>query len=138
MSTTNTISMTVDLSMEMADAERRVRAELTTEGFGVLTEIDVQQTLRSKLEVTIPAYRILGACNPALAYRAITAVPEVGALLPCNVVLREVDTATTRVEVADPLMMLQLIDDVVLREVAAAARERLGRVVDALRATSEG
>lgn len=125
------ISMAVDLPMDLAATEHRVRELLSSEGFGVLTEIDVQETLRTKLEVDMPGYRILGACNPSLAHRAIVAAPHAGLLLPCNVVLRETPSGT-RVEVADPVSMLQLIDDPVLREVAEVARERLSRVVSAL------
>lgn len=131
----HSISMSLDLPLDIADAEERARQELGAEGFGVLTEIDVQQTLQDKLDVAVPAYRILGACNPALAYRALTATPEVGALLPCNVVLREIEPGITRIDVADPLLMLQLLDDMAVRDVATEARERLSRVVDALRRT---
>jgi uncharacterized protein (DUF302 family) len=130
------ISMAIDLPVDLAMAEHRVRELLSSEGFGVLTEIDVQETLRTKLEVDMPGYRILGACNPALAHRAIVAAPDAGLLLPCNVVLRETPSGT-RVEVADPVSMLQLIDNPVLREVAEAARERLSRVVSALAASDD-
>jgi len=130
------LSLAVDLPGDLTQTEQRVRELLTSEGFGVLTEIDVQQTLRTKLDVEMPGYRILGACNPALAHRAIVAAPEVGLLLPCNVVLRETP-AGTRVEVVDPVSMLRLVDDPVLRQVADEARERLTRVVNGLAAGAD-
>lgn len=127
------ISISCDVGMDLATAEARVRELLAAEGFGVLTEIDVQATLRAKLGVDVPEYKILGACNPSLAHRAIGAVPEAGVLLPCNVVLRAAPGGT-RVEMADPMAMVRLLDDPVMREVATAARARLDRVVDALSA----
>lgn len=117
----------VDLELDPAGSEDLVREELSAEGFGVLTEIDVRATLKTKLGIDSPGYRILGACNPALAHRAISADPEVGLLLPCNVVLSEVDTGT-RVEFADPLGTLQLIDSPGVGEVATEAHERIDRV----------
>jgi uncharacterized protein (DUF302 family) len=124
---TPALGMTVDVTTDLPTTNINVREALGTEGFGVLTEIDVQQTLKSKLDLYTPGYLILGACNPTLAHRAIGAVPSVGLLLPCNVVIREIDTGT-RVEIADPERMLELIDNEVLREVAAEARQRLVRV----------
>lgn len=129
----NSISMSVDLQLDVAAVEDIVRRALSAEGFGVLTEIDVQQTLREKLNVALPAYRILGACNPSLAHRAITAMPEVGVLLPCNVVLRDIEPGTTRVDIADPFPMLRMLHDSALLDVATEARQRLARVVDVLR-----
>src|SRR5579884_723807 len=128
---TAALGMTVDVTTDLTATSGKVREALRTEGFGVLTEIDVQQTLKIKLDVDSPGYLILGACNPALAHRAISADPTVGLLLPCNVVIREIDTGT-RVEFADPNKMLELIDNDVLREVAAEARQRLMRVAAAV------
>jgi uncharacterized protein (DUF302 family) len=132
---TNDVSFTVRTSADLAAADRQVRELLGAQGFGVLTEIDVQETLRSKIGVEISGYKILGACNPHLASRAIAANPKVGALLPCNVVLRETDEGTL-VEFADPIAMLGLMDDAELREIAKEARERLTTVAGGLKGAS--
>jgi uncharacterized protein (DUF302 family) len=120
---------TVQLSFDQAID--RVTEELRNEGFGVLTQIDVAATLKSKLGVEGPPYRILGACNPQLAHRALQIDPQVGILLPCNVVVRE-DQGAVRVEFMDPDAVLALTDQPGVREVAAQAKERLLRVCAAL------
>lgn len=117
-----------------------VRAQLEealkAEGFGILTEIDVQATLRAKLEVESAPYLILGACNPQLAYRALQVEPAIGALLPCNVVLRE-EGGQTVVEAMDPLTAFGIVDNLTVAPVASEARERLARAIAALQATVE-
>ena len=111
----------------------RVEAALRDEGFGVLTEIDVAATLKAKLGLEGAPYLILGACNPKLAARALEIDPSIGALLPCNVVLREVEGgAGTTVEIVDPDAALGITGSVELAPVAAEATERLRRVLDAV------
>ncbi len=105
---------------------------LKTEGFGVLTEIDVRETLKKKLGVERLPYRILGACNPSLAHRALTAAPEVGLLLPCNVTVRQLDDGAVEVGIIDPLMMMGVIKNRALKPIADEARARLERVAQSL------
>lgn len=114
------------------DAVKRVTEALAKEGFGVLTEIDVAATLKKKLDKDIRPYRILGACNPNLAYRALAVEPQIGALLPCNVVIRCDDAGATIVEIMDPRAVLQLVDRPEIVALAAEVRERLERVLAAL------
>ncbi len=120
---------TLNLSYE-ATLEK-VTAALKAEGFGVLTSIDVKETLKKKLEVDFRNYTILGACNPPLAHKALSARPEVGLLLPCNVIVYQEGEATV-VKIIDPLSMTTLIQDPVLEAVAVEARQRLKRVSEAL------
>lgn len=120
----------VDLGFE--EAIETVTEELGKEGFGVLTEIDVQATLKKKLGEDMRPYRILGACNPPLAHQAVTAVPEIGLLLPCNVLVRETDDGTVRVSFMDPGSVLGLVDNPDVEPLAAQVREKLERVLAAL------
>lgn len=109
----------------------RVTQALAKEGFGVLSDIDVAATLKKKLGVDSPAYRILGACNPQFAHRALEAEPEIGTLLPCNVVVRSA-SGKTRVDVMDPLAVMKLTGKAEIAVIANEVRGRLERVVAAL------
>ena len=121
------------LAVPLDQAIARVTGALKEEGFGVLTSIDVQQTLKQKLGVDFEPYVILGACNPALAHRALTEVHDIGLLLPCNVIVHA-HGDETRVEIADPIAMLGLVQNPALIEVAQEARRRLERAVARLAA----
>ena len=111
--------------------DARTRAALAANGFGVLTEIDVKATMKKKLDVEMPAYRILGACNPKMAHQAIGMEPRVGAMLPCNVILREV-TGGVEVSAIDPVASMQAIDNPELTAVAGQVRDLLTKAVDAI------
>ncbi len=121
------------LNVPYEEAVERVTAALKTQGFGVLTQIDVQATLKQKLNVDHRRYVILGACNPPLAHRALQAEPEVGLLLPCNVIVYEGERdGESVVSIVDPLAMMQMSDNPELASVAAQAEEKLRKVVAAL------
>ena len=111
------------------------RAQLAEVGFGVLTEIDLAGTLKTKLDVDIPAQVVLGACRPPLAHAALQAEPSIGLLLPCNVVVRAADDGHTIVEAMDPGAMVAITGNDALLEVATDARERLSRALDSLTAS---
>jgi uncharacterized protein (DUF302 family) len=126
------------VALPYATAVSRVREELAQEGFGVLTEIDVAATLRQKLGVEMKPYVILGACNPPFAHRALTLEPEIGLLLPCNVVVYEGDTpGTTVVAAMDPEAALELARSPDMKSVALEVKERLRRALQRLDSSSE-
>ena len=126
------LTRTTDLSYDEAD--RRVREALQAEGFGVLTEIDVSATLKKKLDVDFPPYEILGACNPPLAHQALTREPDIGLLLPCNVVVRALPDGRTMVEALDPVVQLGVAENPDLAPLAEDVRARMRRVLDNLQA----
>jgi len=128
------IGFHVRLKTDFAAAVARVTTALKAEGFGVLTEIDVQATLKRKLGADFRPYKILGACNPLLAHQALSLEPAAGLLLPCNVVVDEAAPGVIEVALADPVAMLSVAGHPQLEPVAQAARERLARVAQALEA----
>ena len=120
----------VDLGFDTAI--ERVTEELAKEGFGILTVIDVQATLKAKLEKDIRPYRILGACNPVLADQAIAAIPEIGLLLPCNVLVREDEEDQVHVSFMDPGAVLGMVDDPRVDSLAGVVKQKLENVLAAL------
>jgi uncharacterized protein (DUF302 family) len=118
-----------DADFDAVDA--RTRVALAANGFGVLTEIDVKATMKKKLDVEMPPYRILGACNPKMAYQAIGMEPRVGAMLPCNVILREV-AGGVEVSAIDPVASMQAIENAELIGVAGQVRDLLAKAVGAI------
>lgn len=122
----------VTLSIGFDDAVSRVTEELQKEGFGILTEIDVKAVLKKKLDIEKRPYKILGACNPTLANQALDAEPDIGLLLPCNVIVREDEDGSVVVGFMDPEAVLGLVQRDELKELGAEVRARLMRVRDAL------
>ncbi|HET7728666.1 MAG TPA: DUF302 domain-containing protein [Usitatibacter sp.] len=117
------------VAVPFEQAVLRITEALAAEGFGVLTEIDVAATLKKKLGVDVTPYRILGACNPAFAHRALEMEPEIGTLLPCNVVVRFEGAGRTRIDVMDPEAVLGLVGKKDLEPIAREVRERLDRAL---------
>jgi len=120
----------VDIGFD--DAIARVSEVLQAEGFGVLSDIDVAAKMKEKLGKEMPRYRILGACNPGLAYQAISAVEDIGLLLPCNVLVREDDDGKVHVDFMDPASVLSLVDDPAVAPLAAEVKSKLERACTAL------
>ncbi|NUN13255.1 MAG: DUF302 domain-containing protein [Myxococcales bacterium] len=132
--------MSNQLDVQLEGVDFQVAIELTkralsTEGFGVLTEIDVKETLRKKLDVDFPPYTILGACNPKLAHAALQAEPQIGLFLPCNVVVKQVDTGIS-VQIVDPTMMMSAVKSPALEDIAKEANNKLVRVASSLKSSS--
>mgnify|MGYP000546892033 CR=1 FL=1 len=120
------------LPLAFDEAVTRTMEALKKEGFGVLTDIDVRETLKKKIGVEFPSYRILGACNPALAYEALKLESKVGTMLPCNVVVRDAGNGQTEVAAIDPVASMQAIDNPELKLAAIQVRAKLEKVVAAL------
>ena len=126
------LGMKVFLDTDYDTALEKVKEALKVEGFGILTEIDVKATLKKKLDVDFRKYKILGACNPPLAHKALSTAPEVGLLLPCNVTVSEEENGQILVHLINPEMMLGVVDNPALADIACDAKERLDRVAKAL------
>ena len=124
--------MKKDLKIGFDQAVERVTEELKKEGFGVLTEIDVKATLKKKLDVDFRPYRILGACNPPFAYKALQAEDKIGLMLPCNVIVQETPAGTVEVAAIDPAASMQAVDNPGLQEISDQVKAKLKRVVDNL------
>lgn len=128
------MSYTINCLVQNADFEdvdKRTRKALADRGFGVLTEIDVKATMKKKLDKDMPAYRILGACNPSMAWKAIGVEPRVGAMLPCNVILRETAQGV-EVSAIDPVSSMTAIDNEQLKQIAGEVRDMLSEIVEAI------
>jgi len=117
------------LDMSFDDALSRVTEELEKEGFGVLTEIDVQATLKKKLDVDFSRYVILGACNPHFAYKALQVERKIGLMLPCNVIVQETEDVVVEVAAIAPLVSMQAVDNPALQGIASEIQEKLQRVI---------
>jgi uncharacterized protein (DUF302 family) len=120
------------LAIPFDEAVTRVTAELKKEGFGILTEIDVKETLKRKLDVDFRKYRILGACNPPFAYEALKAEAKIGLMLPCNVIVQETEEGKAEVAAIDPVASMSAVDNDQLRSIADQVRAKLKRVIDNL------
>ena len=123
-------STTVDLSFD--EAIKTVTDLLKDEGFGVLTEIDVKETLKKKLDVDFKKYRILGACNPGFAHKALQAEDKIGVMLPCNVIVEENDDGKVEISAVDPVASMQAVSNDRLRPIAEEVRSNLRKVIDQL------
>jgi uncharacterized protein (DUF302 family) len=120
------------LSTSFDEAIEQVTEALSAEGFGVLTQIDVRETMKKKLDVDFRNYRILGACNPPFAYKALSAEDKIGTMLPCNVIVQELESGEIEVAAVDPMKSMQAVENESLMPIATEVRERMQRVVDSL------
>lgn len=125
-----TFSKTIDKPFD--EAVGYVTEKLKAEGFGVLTEIDVKATLKKKLDADFRNYKILGACNPPFAYKALQTEPLIGAMLPCNVIVQDTDDGKVRVDAVDPVASMGAVENQTLGEVAATVQQKLKIVIDSL------
>ena len=120
------------LYMSFDDAVARVTTELNKKGFGVLTEIDVREAQKKKLDVNFKKYKILGACNPFFAYKALQMEDKIGTMLPCNVIVQEISEGVVEVAAIDPIASMQVVDNIELRSVAEQVQALLQKMVEAL------
>lgn len=120
------------LDMSFDDAINKVTEDLKKEGFGVLTDIDVQATLKKKIDVDFRKYRILGVCNPPFAYKALQAESRIGTMLPCNVIIQETGQGNIEVSAIDPIASMQAIENPGLRDIAIQIRNKLKKVIEGL------
>ncbi len=132
MSQDTSYEFTTEIPVEFAEAEKLVREALAAKGFGVLTEIDVRSTMKTKLDVDFRPYRILGACNPQLALGALGAEPGIGVLLPCNVVIEYVGQVQTRIRFMEPVAVLEMVSNPEVVAIAQEASSRLHQVAQQL------
>ncbi len=123
-------SKKMDVTFDQAIAQ--VSEALKADGFGILTEIDVQETLKNKLDVDFQKYRILGACNPAFAYQALLAEDKIGTMLPCNVIIQENADGIVEVTAVDPVASMQAVDNPALGEVASQVQSKLKQIIESL------
>ncbi len=123
---TKTLKMTFDESLN------KVTEELKKEGFGIITEIDVKETLKKKINLDFRKYKILGACNPGFAHKALECEDKIGTMLPCNVVVQEISQGQIEVAVIDPVASMQAVENPKLGEIAGQVRDKLKKVIDNL------
>jgi uncharacterized protein (DUF302 family) len=131
------LGISVRLKINFDEALLRIKSALASEGFGILTEIDVKETMKKKLNIDYLPYRILGACNPGLANKAFTATPEVGLLLPCNVTVRELEDSQIEISMIDPLVMMNVIDHPELTAVATEVRKKFENIAARLESNKD-
>lgn len=124
------ISKTINFSFE--EAVERITASLKNEGFGILTEINVKETFKAKLDIDFRKYKILGACNPVFAHKALTEEDKIGTMLPCSVIVQEIDETLTEVAAIDPVAAMMAIENPAVSGFANEVREKLKRAVEAL------
>ena len=120
------------LKLNFSDAEKKVREELQKEGFGILTDIDIKEKLKEKLDVEFRQYKILGACNPPFAYKALLAEDKIGTMLPCNVIIQETDDGGVEVAAIDPFASMQAVNNDALNDIATEIRDKLANVISGL------
>lgn len=122
-------SFDIKTKLSFEEAVSKTKVHLAAEGFGVLTEINVKQTLRKKLDVDFRKYIILGACNPTFAYQALLAENKIGTMLPCNIIVQELESGEVEISAIDPQASMQAVDNLALTDIAAQVRRKLQKVI---------